>query len=1030
MTFQHCLHPDVLSAFVASDLAEDRAEAVLEHLETCADCEATVERFERQTDACLSQLQAPIAEDPYVREPACDRVVRRAAAIGGRCLSPEAVLAPSSTTVAPEPATIQEYQLLEKLGAGGMGTVYKAWHTKLKRLVALKLLPKDRLAHPQMVARFEREMEAVGALEHAHVVRALHAGDCDGQPYLAMEYVAGLDLSKLVERCGPLPVADACELARQTALGLQYIHEHGMVHRDIKPSNLMLTFDGDVKILDLGLALIRSEAPSGNEMTGTGHALGTADYIAPEQATNSHAVDIRADVYSLGCTLFKLLTGSPPFRGPRYRGAFDKMMAHVHEPVRPIRELRGDIPDELVDVLDRMLAKDATGRFSTPTEVVEALTPLGAGADLRRRLAETKEFRTCRADLDALAAETGPTAADAGAGLPPTRPPACQLGPMLARHPWKTPLMAASALALVFVISLAFQMIIRIKSDRVQIVQDQDGVKIEVGQGADITIENEPEKIKGSGLNLDIGEPVPPPDSATPAIEPEPIKVSEGGPLSTMALVEKPAPIPGVHSWTVETRGHRGPVYAAAYSPDSTQLATGCDDGVIRLWDAKTGDFLRAFAGHDGAVRFLSWSPCGKYLASGGTDHTIRLWNSQSGCLRCIHAPPIEGVSCLAWSPDGRWLASGSIEASLNNQVRLWDVCSGKTQSTWEGHEGPIHAIVWSPDGKKLASTTGSTVRVWEPGSETPRWSGTHSLSGVCDLVWSPDASTLAASAWDKEARQGSINFWDAGSGSLLGEISSCGGCDGPLAWSPDGKSLLAGIHNMPRRWRIYDLTTGEDIARQPRRRDAVSDPRVLSVAYSPGGATYLVSDFGGTVHVFDAQTHSPRHVEPGHRAAVSRVGFSSTGTMLAAEHADGTIRLWNLATAKLLPTTVTDIENSSAGFVWDNGPAKLAAGRSGDSGIVSPDGRLIAVPGESAVRVYRLPNEDPSYSLVALRENRHVVLRSDGHYRGSPGIEEELIYIVCHDRGQETLTTEAMHQRYHWTNDPVFGDITGRAGP
>ncbi len=1048
MPLTKCQPVDVLSAFVAGDLPEDGAEAVLEHLETCADCEATVAQLECQVSAFLGQLRIPASEDPCLREPGCERVIRRAVAIGERCSNPDLAPAPPSAAVAPKLGTIQEYQLLEKLGAGGMGTVYKAWQTKLKRFVALKMLSKDRLARPQAVERFEREMAAVGALEHPHIVRALHAGDCDGQPYLAMELVDGVNLSRLVERCGPLPVADACELARQTALGLQYIHEHGMVHRDIKPSNLMLTFDGSVKILDLGLALMRTGQPASDEMTGAGHTLGTADYMAPEQATNSHAVDIRADVYSLGCTLYNLLTGSPPFSGPRYRSAFDKMMAHVHKPAPPVRQLRKEIPSELAAALDRMLAKDPAGRFPTPAEVVEVLAPLCAGADPRRLLAETKELRTSRAGLDAPGARTGPH---------PTRPSARRLGPMLARHPWNTVLMAASLLVLVFLISFALQIVIRIKSGGVRIAQDQAGLKIEVGQGAAVTVENEagpirpPQKSVGTSARrvpkeppektgqpatpgwdfaLDIGTPVPPPAPATPPIEPEPIKVTEGGPLSSMALVAEPALIPGVPTWTIETRGHRGPVYAVAYSPDLTWLATGCDDGVIRLWAPGTGDFLRAFAGHDGAVRLLSWSPCGKYLASAGTDHTIRLWNPLSGCLRRIQMPPSEGINCLAWSPDGRWLASGSFEASLNNRVRLWDVASGQTRSTLERHEGPIHAITWSPDGKQLASATSGTVRVWEPESKTLKWSGRHSLAGVCDLVWAPDGAAVAASGWDKEGRQGSIDFWDAKSGSSLGEIPSWGGCDGPLAWSPDGKSLLAGIHNMPRRWRIYDLSTGKDMARQPRRHDSVSDPRVLSVAYSPDGANYLVADLGGTLHVFDAQTHSPRHVEPGHTASVSRVGFSTTGMMLAAEHAGGTIRLWNLANAELAPTTIPEIEHPSHAFVWSKRPAKSAPGQAGDSGIVSSDGRLIAVAGESAVRVHSARNEGPSYVFLALRRNRYAVLRSDGHYRGSPGIEDELIYLVHHDRGQETLSTGEMRQKYRWTNNPVFGDIAGRVGP
>ena len=188
---------------------------------------------------------------------------------------------------------------------------------------------------------------------------------------------------------GPLPVAEACELVRRTALGLQCAHEHGLVHRDIKPSNIMLTPAGEVKLLDLGLARFYAEGvggvspeSAGEEMTGTGQAMGTADYMAPEQASDSRTVDIRADIYSLGCTLYKLLSGRAPFSGRRYASALEKMNAHVHQPVPPIRDFVPEVPEELAAILDRMLAKDPGDRFATPAEVAAALEPFCKDANL------------------------------------------------------------------------------------------------------------------------------------------------------------------------------------------------------------------------------------------------------------------------------------------------------------------------------------------------------------------------------------------------------------------------------------------------------------------------------------------------------------------------------------------------------------------------------------------------------------------------------------------------------------------------
>ncbi len=251
-------------------------------------------------------------------------------------------------------------------------------------------------------------MKAIGGVSHHNIVQAYDARDIDGTTVLVMEYVEGLDLAQVVRRHGTLPIADACELVRKVAVGLQHAHEHNLVHRDIKPSNLMLAVSrqpaaisgwrpatGDqqlevdsnsltacVKILDLGLALLGSEPSSTGELTSSGEAMGTADYIAPEQAFDSHNVDIRADIYSLGCTLYKLLTGHTPFSGPQYQSTMQKMLAHAHTPPPAANSLRPDIPDELVAVLERMMAKKPADRFQMPAEVAAAVTPLCSDATL------------------------------------------------------------------------------------------------------------------------------------------------------------------------------------------------------------------------------------------------------------------------------------------------------------------------------------------------------------------------------------------------------------------------------------------------------------------------------------------------------------------------------------------------------------------------------------------------------------------------------------------------------------------------
>jgi serine/threonine-protein kinase len=300
-----------------------------------------------------------------------------------------------------------QYRLLGKIGQGGMGSVYKALHLRLEKTVAIKILSTDRLSNPEDIARFEREMRAVGKLNHPHIIRATDAAEVNGVPYLVMDFVEGTDLHKLVGRLGPLPIAEACELVRQAAEGLQHAHVHHLVHRDVKPSNLLLSNDGEVKVLDLGLARFHTEQPAHHDLTSLGQGMGTLDYMAPEQALDAHSVDIRADVYSLGCTLYHLLAGLPPFGGSAYQTPASKLAAHSQLPPPPIRKLRPEVSDALAALLGKLLAKRPADRPATPREVAERLAPFAVNCDLSRLLAASGSVSTDSGD--AMLADTAPS---------------------------------------------------------------------------------------------------------------------------------------------------------------------------------------------------------------------------------------------------------------------------------------------------------------------------------------------------------------------------------------------------------------------------------------------------------------------------------------------------------------------------------------------------------------------------------------------------------------------------------------------
>lgn len=346
-------------------------------------------------------LSDPVVVDPVYAEAACARAVE----LASRVIETPRLEPSASAAISPadpvDPGYLGPYKLLALLGQGGMGKVYKALHPKLDKVVALKVLSTDRVGSSELLSRFEREMKAAGKLDHPHLIRALDAGEVDGTHYLVMEYVSGIDLALLIKHRRRLSMADACELIVQAASGLHAAHSHGMVHRDIKPANLMLSIQEFglpiVKVLDLGLALLSSLSVEQSGLTTDGQIMGTIEYMAPEQASNCHSVDARADVYSLGATLYALLTGGSIFANRPYQTMLQKLSALANESVPSIRHRRPDIDGELADIIDRMLARSPDDRYQSMAAVIVALKPFTVGADLPTLLTgnrkQTNEFQ-------------------------------------------------------------------------------------------------------------------------------------------------------------------------------------------------------------------------------------------------------------------------------------------------------------------------------------------------------------------------------------------------------------------------------------------------------------------------------------------------------------------------------------------------------------------------------------------------------------------------------------------------------------
>jgi hypothetical protein len=384
-------HPSAaqLTAFDTGQLPASERRAVEQHVTHCPECCRALDALPEDPLAALLRASAGRHEPDTAAPAAEDSALAVPAALAGH----------------------PRYRVLEVLGAGGMGVVYKAVHRLMDRVVALKVIHRHLTDRPAFVERFRREVRAAARLAHPNIVTAHDADQAGDTHFLVMEYVAGTSLDREVQRRGPLPVPEACALVRQAALGLQHAHERGMVHRDVKPANLLLSPSppsapltplppsptagrggsktaslplspgwergpggegfGTVKILDFGLAhLLGAED---EEAVPAAAVLGTPDYLAPEQARDPRHGDVRADVYSLGCTLYHLLAGRPPFPDGT---PLQKLLAHQDRQPPPVTAARGDVPAALVAILDRMLAKDPARRYQTAGAVAAALAPL------------------------------------------------------------------------------------------------------------------------------------------------------------------------------------------------------------------------------------------------------------------------------------------------------------------------------------------------------------------------------------------------------------------------------------------------------------------------------------------------------------------------------------------------------------------------------------------------------------------------------------------------------------------------------